>query len=60
MPVIKIRDNEPFEIALKRFKKALQQPGILKDARAHEHYETPSDKRRKAEAARRRKLQKKR
>jgi small subunit ribosomal protein S21 len=28
----------------------------LKEAREHEHYEKPSDKRRKAEAARRRKL----
>jgi small subunit ribosomal protein S21 len=43
--------------ALRRFKKQLQQSGILKEAREHEHYEKPSDKRRKAEAASRRKRQ---
>jgi len=53
---VQIKPNETLDSALKRFKKALQQTGILKEARAHEHYEKPSDKRRKAEAARRRKM----
>jgi len=51
-----VRPNEPLDSALKRFKKALQQTGVLKEARAHEHYEKPSDKKRKAEAARKRKM----
>lgn len=51
-----MRENESLDSALKRFKKALQQTGILKEAREHEHYEKPSDKKRKAEAARRRKM----
>jgi len=42
--------------ALKRFKKQLQQTGILKEARAHEHYEKPSDRKRRTAAARRRKM----
>jgi small subunit ribosomal protein S21 len=53
---VQVRPNEPLDAALKRFKKALQQTGVLKEAREHEHYEKPSDKRRKAEAARRRKM----
>jgi len=53
---VQVRPNEPLDSALKRFKKALQQTGILKEARAHEHYEKPSDKKRKAEAARKRKM----
>jgi len=52
---VQIRPNESLDSALKRFKKALQQTGVLKEAREHEHYEKPSDKRRKAEAAMRRK-----
>lgn len=56
MAQVQVRPNEPLDSALKRFKKALQQTGILKEARAHEHYEKPSDKKRKAEAARRRKM----
>jgi small subunit ribosomal protein S21 len=30
MPVIKIRENEPFEIAMKRFKKQCEKAGILR------------------------------
>ena len=56
MAQVQVRPNEPLDSALKRFKKALQQTGILKEARAHEHYEKPSDKKRKAEAARKRKM----
>jgi small subunit ribosomal protein S21 len=53
---VQVRQNESLDQALRRFKKQLQQSGILKEAREHEHYEKPSDKRRKAEAAWRRKL----
>ncbi|OFX17206.1 MAG: 30S ribosomal protein S21 [Armatimonadetes bacterium RBG_16_58_9] len=59
MAQVQIKPNETLDSALKRFKKALQQTGILKEARQHEHYEKPSDKRRKAEAARRRKMRRK-
>jgi len=54
---VQVKSNESLDQALKRFKKQLQQSGILKEAREHEHYEKPSDKKRKAEAARRRKLE---
>jgi small subunit ribosomal protein S21 len=53
---VQVRQNESLDSALRRFKKQIQQTGILKEAREHEHYEKPSDKRRKEEAARRRKL----
>ena len=56
MAQVQVRANEPLDSALRRFKKQIQQSGILKEAREHEHYEKPSDKRRKAAAARRRKL----
>lgn len=48
---IQVRPNESLDSALKRFKKQLQQTGILKEAREHEYYEKPSDKKRKAIAA---------
>ena len=56
MAQVQVRQNESLDSALRRFKKQIQQTGILKEAREHEHYEKPSDKRRKALAARRRKL----
>lgn len=56
MAQVQVRDNESLDSALKRFKRELEQAGVLKEARQHERYEKPSDRRRRAEAARRRKL----
>ena len=56
MAQVIVRPGEPLDVALKRFKKTLQQEGTLKIARAHEFYEKPSDKKRKEEASRRRKM----
>ena len=57
MPGIKIKDNESFESALKRFKKQCEKAGILSEIRKREHYEKPSVKRKKkAIAARKRAL----
>jgi len=48
-------DNESFESLLRRFNKRVQQAGILSEVRRHEHYEKPSVKRKRKEAAKRRK-----
>jgi len=47
-------DNESFESLLKRFSKKVQQAGILSESRRREHYEKPSDKRKRKAAKRRR------
>ncbi len=57
MAQVQVKATESLDQALKRFKKQLQQSGVLKEAREHEHYEKPSDKRRKAIAAVRRKIE---
>ncbi len=48
-------ENESFESLLKRFNKKVQQSGILAEVRRREHYEKPSIKRKRKEAAKRRK-----
>ena len=48
-------DNENFESLLKRFNKRVQQSGILSEIRHREYFEKPSVKRKRKEAARRRK-----
>ncbi len=48
-------DNESFESLLKRFNKRVQQAGILSEMRHREYFEKPSVKRKRKEAARRRK-----
>lgn len=60
MPGIRVRENEPFERALKRFTKSCEKAGLMSDIKKHQQYEKPSEmKRRKANVARRkmRKLQ---
>ena len=56
MAQVQVRENEPLDSALKRFKKRIEETGILKEAKRHEHYEKPSDRRRRADAARKRKI----
>ncbi len=53
---VKVGDHESFETALKRFNRKIQQDGILAEARRREHYEKPSVKRKRKEAAKRRKM----
>jgi small subunit ribosomal protein S21 len=56
VPEVVVRENEPLERALRRFKKKVQRSGILRDLRKHRHYLKPSEQRRRdrVKAARRR------
>jgi small subunit ribosomal protein S21 len=47
--------DESFESLLRRFNKKVQQDGILSEIRRREFYEKPSLKRKRKEAAKRRK-----
>jgi small subunit ribosomal protein S21 len=42
-----VKPGESIDAALKRFKKAVMNSGITKEARMHERYEKPSDRRRR-------------
>lgn len=55
MPEIKVRDNEPFDIALRRFRRSCEQAGVITDIRKKEFYEKPTwvKKRKKAAALKR-------
>jgi small subunit ribosomal protein S21 len=52
---VKAGDNESFESLLKRFNKRVQQDGILAEIRHREYFEKRSIKRKRKEAAKRRK-----
>jgi small subunit ribosomal protein S21 len=59
MPGIYVKEDEPFENALRRFKKQVQKSGVLTETKKRRAYEKPSVKRkRKAMAARKRLLKK--
>ncbi len=52
MPSVKVRENEPFDIALRRFKRACEKAGTLAEVHRREFYEKPTQIRnRKAAAA---------
>ena len=54
-----VRDNESFESALRRFKKLCEREGRLSEYRRHQHFEKPSERRKRKVLAARRKLLKK-
>lgn len=52
MPSVRVRDNEPFEVALRRFKRICEKSGVLSEIRRREYYEKPTSiRKRKAAAA---------
>ena len=59
MPSVRVRDNEPFDVALRRFKRSCEKAGVLTEVRAREFYEKPTQVRqRKAAAAVKRHMKK--
>lgn len=53
MPNIEIKKDESFEAALRRFKRKIEQEGILREVRDRKHYEKPSERKRKKARAKR-------
>ena len=47
MPLVKIRAGENLERALKRFTKTCQKAGVFSDYRKHQHFEKPSERRKR-------------
>ncbi len=50
-----LADGETFESMLRRFNKKVQADGILSEVRKRQHFESPSVRRKKKAAAKRRK-----
>ncbi len=44
---IKVRDNENFEKALRRFTKACEKAGLMSELRKRKHFEKPSEKKKR-------------
>jgi small subunit ribosomal protein S21 len=59
MPSIRVKENEPFDVALRRFKRTCEKAGVLTEVRRREYYEKPTTvRKRKAAAAVKRHLKK--
>jgi small subunit ribosomal protein S21 len=59
MPSVKLRDNEPFDIAMRRFKRACEKAGVLAEVHRREYYEKPTQVRKRKAAAAVKRWQKK-
>ena len=51
MPTVRVKENEPFEVALRRFKRTVEKTGLLTELRAREYYEKPTQERKRKLAA---------
>ncbi|MBV62270.1 MULTISPECIES: 30S ribosomal protein S21 [Abyssibacter] len=51
MPAVRVKENEPFEVALRRFKRTCEKAGVLSDVRKREFFEKPSQERKRKKAA---------
>ena len=51
MPSVRVRDNEPFEIAMRRFKRTCEKAGVLAEVHRRESYEKPTQVRKRKAAA---------
>ena len=57
MPGVRVKENEPFDIALRRFRRSCEKAGVLTEVRRREFYEKPTSvRKRKAAAAVKRSL----
>ena len=51
MPQVKVKEGEPFDVALRRFKRGCEKAGILSEVRRREQYEKPTQERKRKRAA---------
>ena len=51
VPGLKVKDTEPYEGALRRFKKQCEKAGILSEVRRREFYEKPTTARKRKKSA---------
>lgn len=56
---ITVKDGEPYESFIRRFRRACEQAGILREVRRREFYEKPSERRKRKMAEARRRLYRK-
>lgn len=59
VPSVRVKEHEPFEVALRRFRRSCEKAGVFAEVRRREFYEKPTAvRKRKAAAARKRELKK--
>ncbi len=47
MPQVKLKEGEPVDVAIRRFKRSCEKAGVLADVRKREFYEKPTQERKR-------------
>ena len=58
-PQGRVKENEPFDVAIRRFKRACEKAGVLAEVHRREYYEKPTQVRKRKAAAAVKRWQKK-
>lgn len=59
MPLVKLKEGEPVDAAIRRFKRSCEKAGVLADVRKREFFEKPTQERKRKKAAASKRYQKK-
>ena len=51
MPQVKVKNDEPFDVILRRFRRSCEKAGIFTEMRRREFYEKPTSVRKRQKAA---------
>ncbi len=51
MPSVRLKETEPLEVALRRFKRSCEKAGVMSELRRRESYEKPTTERKRKKAA---------
>ncbi len=51
MPSVRVKNDEPFDLILRRFRRACEKAGIFSEIRRREYYEKPTSVRKRKHAA---------
>ncbi|ABI82917.1 30S ribosomal protein S21 [Francisella tularensis] len=51
MPSVRIKEREPFDVALRRFKRSCEKAGIVSELRRREYFEKPTWARKRKKTA---------
>ncbi len=51
MPSVRVKEHEPFDVALRRFKRSCEKAGVMSEVRRRESYEKPTTERKRKKAA---------
>lgn len=51
MTTVRVKENEPFDVALRRFRRTVDKTGLLTELRARQFYEKPTAERKRKRAA---------